>query len=1366
LLAALTAGLLIATWLSATTGTTTAERVLGQSDFGANAAGGGGAGLYGPVSMALGPNPAAAHLYVADTGNNRVLGYRDAAALSNGAAADLVIGQQNFCSTACNTGGKAGAATLCAPSGVAVDSDGNLYVADSGNNRVTQYADPFAALAADQQSAGFIAQRVLGQANLTSTGCNRRRGGFGPPTAATLCSPRAVAIDGDQRLYVADSGNNRVLGYDHPLDQPAGNIVIGQLGFTSYKCNLGGAPSASSLCLPSGVAADKSGHLYVADQDNHRVLEFDAPRSSAPPAHLVFGQPDAASRRSDGCAGAITNADGLCFPNGIALDGIGSLYVADRGSNRVLEYLNPLAPGAGTQGTSGSASDTTADFVFGQNGNFAASARNDGGTTADSLSQPAGVAVDAAGSLYVADTGNNRVLEYNAASVPVGGITPAATPTPESSPCPSVAEGSAQASAAKSNKPVAQAASVEVKVSAAKLAFGKAVFFTTAGGATVNKTLTLTNPTANDFADTLTISGDPSDFAATDSATTPAGECNGTVKAKKSCKITVSFTPTAVGALTATLDIQDSTGTTQASVALTGTGFTGALKFSAKSLSLGTLANGGTPTKKNTKNVTITSTYTVASTISSVGVFTDPSGSTPSTEYSVDTTNCSSMTVVKGKTGSCVLAVTFDPFTGKGADPAVLIVTDDALASPQTVKLTGTATGATKVPPGGCATNSDCTDTGTICLNNVCVCSTDGTTANGEADCNGTCTDTSTDSSNCHTCGTICDTNATCVGGFCTCPAGQTDCTAQGTCANTNTDPSNCGTCGNDCSTGTAGDLCVSGTCSAGLACTTANEASTCTDAGTICLSGTCGCGMNGATDGLTDCGAQLGCTDSTCVGCTDTMTDNNNCGGCGAGSACASGNICVSGTCTAAITCTGTGTTGADSCTANGADPGMTCQSGVCACPSGESDCGSTDGCQNTMASTIDCGVCGTVCDQTGQNGVCSSGTCELGTPTPLPTPNGFVLLAPNPPPALYPVPVGTSAATTITLTNDQPEVALTLTAITITVRSPIGATSEWSETDTCGINDPTGASTPTLNPEGNVGSQCTITATFAPTVGGAQIATLAIASDFTGTAPAAQLVGSAPPPATVTPTPVPGSAGPGTPPPPEINPSVINFSPETIGVTSGDQIVTLKNQSGIPLVMAPTAETITGPFAIGAIDTCEGSTLNANASCVLSLNFTPTGPGSAIGSVTFLDNASGSAVAPQAVQLRGYGTFITLPTPAPAGPPASSAISSASLNLGAVEVGNTSAAKSVTITSTSPTTPLNISAVTITGTGAAQFAETDNCTTGPLFQGQSCTASVTFAPATTGSFQASLVFNDNVPASINHPQSVSLSGSGSAAH
>ena len=1266
LLAALAVGLLIAGWLPATTGTTTAERVLGQSDFGADAAGGGETGLSAPAAIALDRSVNPAHLYVADTGNNRVLGYRDAAALANGAAADLVIGQQNFCATACNAGAKAGAATLCAPAGVAVDSEGNLYVADSGNNRVTEYADPFSALATDQQSAGFIAERVLGQADLTSAGCNRSKGGSGAPTAATLCRPGALAIDGDQRLYVADSGNNRVLGYDRPLEQPAGNLVIGQLDFRSRKCNLGGAPSASSLCIPSGVAADRSGNLYVADQDNHRVLEFDAPRNNGPPAHLVFGQPDPASSKAGGCAGAITNADGLCFPNGIALDGSDSLYVADRGNNRVLDYLNPLAPGAGTQGTSGSASDTTADFVFGQNGSFAATARNGGGTTADSLSQPAGVAVDETGTVYIADTGNNRVLEYNGASVPVSAITPAASPTPESSPCPGVAQGSEQSSEAASNKPVAQASPAEFTVSSGKkLSFGKAVYFASTGGAVVTKKLTITNKTAAAISYTLAIdssSADASDFTPTD------GTCAGTLAAHGKCPFTVAFSPTGLGTRTAILDVADSSTSFVAKVNLTGVSFAGALKFSATSLSFGKEANGSST---KVKNVTVSSTYTIPSTISSVGVFTDKTGATASTEYGV--TACSSMTVVKGT--PCVLAVTFDPYTGTGKDDAVLIVTDDAAKSPQIVKLAGVATGPTVTPPA-------------------------------------TATPTPT---------------------------------ATPTAAATPTP----------------------------VACTVANEGTVCTDPGTTCQSGACACTVS--TD--TDCGplGGSGCTLSTCTGCTDTTTDNNNCGSCG--TVCPSGQSCVSSTCTTVATpvpCT----TASSDCQTLGADPGTTCVSGSCVCGTNgvantaETDCGSTDGCQDLTTSSTDCGTCGNACNASGDNGACVASTCEQGTPTPAatPTPNGAPILAPNIIPPLGGVAeaaIGSSASYTITLSNDQPDSSLTLTAINITVTSPLGATPEWSETDTCGINP---AGTATLTPEGTgPTSQCKITVTFAPTVGGVQIASLSIASDFTGSAPAAELNGFAPAAATPTPTTAPGGVGPGTPPVSEIAiaPSVIYFGAETVGVASGPQDVTVTNHASVPLVMASPAETITGPFAIGATDTCEGVTLESGASCVLSLTFTPTGPNEASGSVRLLDNASGGVLSSQAVELYGSGTFSTAaPTSAPPGQSAGSTISKSSLSFGAVEVGNTSAAMSVKITSTSAI-PLVISTVTITsseGAGvASQFAtEADNCTGETLDDGQSCTVSVTFTPTAAGSFQGSLVFNDNVPFSLSNPQSVALSGTG----
>src|SRR5262249_6094636 len=90
--------------------------------------------------------------------------------------------------------------------------------------------------------------------------------------------PTGVAVDDRANVYVADQSNNRVLEYDMPLVSGiSADRVFGQGGsFTSTVCNLGGA-SATSLCSPSGVAVDGNGDTYVADTDNHRILEYDAP---------------------------------------------------------------------------------------------------------------------------------------------------------------------------------------------------------------------------------------------------------------------------------------------------------------------------------------------------------------------------------------------------------------------------------------------------------------------------------------------------------------------------------------------------------------------------------------------------------------------------------------------------------------------------------------------------------------------------------------------------------------------------------------------------------------------------------------------------------------------------------------------------------------------------------------------------------------------------------------------------------------------------------------------------------------------------------------------------------------------------------
>jgi len=127
------------------------------------------------------------------------------------------------------------------------------------------------------------------------------------------------------------------------------------------------------------------------------VLAYDNPLSTDRTADQVFGQPDFAS-------GAVNNggvsADSLFFPFGVALDVFGTLYVADTFNSRVLAYDRPPA------------TDATADLVFGQP-DFTGNTFNNGGLSATGLFQPFSVALDRRGSLFVSDSGNNRLLVYD-----------------------------------------------------------------------------------------------------------------------------------------------------------------------------------------------------------------------------------------------------------------------------------------------------------------------------------------------------------------------------------------------------------------------------------------------------------------------------------------------------------------------------------------------------------------------------------------------------------------------------------------------------------------------------------------------------------------------------------------------------------------------------------------------------------------------------------------------------------------------------------------------------------------------------------------------------------------------------------------
>jgi sugar lactone lactonase YvrE len=251
------------------------------------------------------------------------------------------------------------------------------------------FAPPQVALAANLDTTADL---VFGQPDFSSNTANN--GGL---KADSLASAYSMTLDRQGNLYVADTGNNRVLEYDAPLTtHQAASRVFGQPDFTSNTANNGGL-KADSLNLPSGVALNAQGNLYVADNNNNRVLEYNAPLTTHQAATHVFGQPNFITNTANN--GSVS-ANSLNGPYGLALDAQGNLYVADEGNERVLRYEAPLT------------TDTTADRVLGQP-NFTSNT-HPGSPDAKSLNHPAAVALDASGNLYVADYGDSRVLEYDA----------------------------------------------------------------------------------------------------------------------------------------------------------------------------------------------------------------------------------------------------------------------------------------------------------------------------------------------------------------------------------------------------------------------------------------------------------------------------------------------------------------------------------------------------------------------------------------------------------------------------------------------------------------------------------------------------------------------------------------------------------------------------------------------------------------------------------------------------------------------------------------------------------------------------------------------------------------------------------------
>ncbi len=266
-----------------------------------------------------------ARLFIADWENNRVLIY-NSLPTSNGASADVVIGQIDFTHDDENQGGSVDANTLNHP--VAVYSDGTkLYIADMHNNRVLVYDSI-------PTANNARADVVIGQQNMTSNSENQG----GTVGAGTLYEPTGVFVE-NGKLFIADYYNSRVLIYNSvPTGNNASaNVVIGQPDMISNTANQGGGatPSANTLALPVITYVDGT-RLYVSDMGNSRLLIYNSiPTGNNASADVVIGQAD--MTHNEGNQGGSVSANGITQFHQIWVDAF-RLFATDAYNNRLLIY--------------------------------------------------------------------------------------------------------------------------------------------------------------------------------------------------------------------------------------------------------------------------------------------------------------------------------------------------------------------------------------------------------------------------------------------------------------------------------------------------------------------------------------------------------------------------------------------------------------------------------------------------------------------------------------------------------------------------------------------------------------------------------------------------------------------------------------------------------------------------------------------------------------------------------------------------------------------------------------------------------------------------------------------------------------------
>ena len=290
---------------------------------------------------------AAGNIYVADTGNNRIRKITPAGVVSTLAGSG----------SAAYADGTGASAAFNAPRGVSIDAAGNIYVADTSNNRIRKITP-----------AGVVS---------TLAGSGRAAFADGTGASAAFSGPVGVAVDSAGNVYVGDLGNNRVRKVTS-----AG--VVSTLAGSGGSAYADGTGASASFSSPAGVAMDSAGRVCVADSANHRIRRVTPGGAVCTLAGSQAGYSNTGSTRFN-------------MPRAVAADAAGNVYIADAGNHRIRK----MTPAGMVSTFAGSG---TAGYVDGP------------GTTAR-FNSPRDVSVDASGNVYVADFDNHRIRKITPSGV-------------------------------------------------------------------------------------------------------------------------------------------------------------------------------------------------------------------------------------------------------------------------------------------------------------------------------------------------------------------------------------------------------------------------------------------------------------------------------------------------------------------------------------------------------------------------------------------------------------------------------------------------------------------------------------------------------------------------------------------------------------------------------------------------------------------------------------------------------------------------------------------------------------------------------------------------------------------------------------